>query len=69
MACGPFQRYAKWLEGRTNMFVPDKNAAEPPDSEPSSSPAIAPLAPASAAAARVEKIHRGAPGLRSRWTD
>ena len=28
-----FQRYTKWLEGRTNFFVPGKSA-EPPDSEP-----------------------------------
>ena len=28
-----FQRYAKWLESRTNFFIPGQNA-EPPDSEP-----------------------------------
>jgi twitching motility protein PilT len=28
-----FQRYAKWLETRTNLFIPGQNA-EPPDSEP-----------------------------------
>ena len=28
-----FQRYAKWLENRTNFFIPGRDA-EPPDSEP-----------------------------------
>ena len=31
-----FQRYAKWLETRTNFFVPGQDA-EPPDSEPAES--------------------------------
>ena len=31
-----FQRYAKWLETRTNFFIPGQNA-EPPDSEPAES--------------------------------
>ena len=31
-----FQRYAKWLETRTNLFIPGQNA-EPPDSEPAES--------------------------------
>ncbi len=35
-----FQRYAKWLDGRTNLFIPGQNA-EPPDSEASNSPAMA----------------------------
>jgi twitching motility protein PilT len=38
-----FQRYAKWLEGRTNLVVPNSKA-EPPDSEPFDPPPIAPLA-------------------------
>ncbi|HLX96607.1 MAG TPA: PilT/PilU family type 4a pilus ATPase [Verrucomicrobiae bacterium] len=38
-----FQRYAKWLETRTNFFIPGQNA-EPPDSEPTESlPAAATL--------------------------
>jgi twitching motility protein PilT len=49
-----FQRYAKWLEGRTNLFISGQNA-EPPDSEPASSPAMAPLTPVSAAAPRTGK--------------
>src|SRR5882757_10146367 len=49
-----FQRYAKWLDGRTNLFVPGQNA-EPPDSEPSSSPTIAPLTAIPAAPPRVGK--------------
>jgi twitching motility protein PilT len=31
-----FQRYAKWLETRTNFFIPGQNA-EPPDTEPAES--------------------------------
>jgi len=49
-----FQRYAKWLDGRTNLLVPGQNA-EPPDSEPSNSPAIAPLTAMPAALPRVGK--------------
>jgi twitching motility protein PilT len=38
-----FQRYAKWLETRTNFFIPGQNT-EPPDSEPAESfPVAAPL--------------------------
>jgi twitching motility protein PilT len=44
-----FQRYTKWLEGRTNFFVPGKSA-EPPDSEPDDdSPARTALPPLLAA--------------------
>jgi len=39
-----FQRYNKWLDGRTNFFVPGQNA-EPPDSEPGESAPAAPLPP------------------------
>ena len=28
-----FQRYAKWLDSRTNWFIPGQNP-EPPDTEP-----------------------------------
>jgi hypothetical protein len=49
-----FQRYAKWLESRTSLFIPGQNA-EPPDSEPSNSPALLPLTPASVAAQRIGK--------------
>ena len=38
-----FPRYAKWLEGRSNLLKPDQ-IPEPPDSEPASMPAISPLA-------------------------
>jgi twitching motility protein PilT len=49
-----FQRYAKWLDSRTNFFVPGKSA-EPPDSEPDDdSPGKAALPPL-AVAAKVEK--------------
>jgi twitching motility protein PilT len=44
-----FQRYAKWLEGRPNLFVPGQNA-EPPDTEPSNSPTAMPMAPLPVAA-------------------
>jgi len=37
-----FQRYAKWLEGRSNFFVPGQSA-EPPDNEPDETDAAAPL--------------------------
>ena len=48
-----FQRYAKWLEGRSNFFVPGQSA-EPPDSEPAETTPGAPLPPI-AAAPRMEK--------------
>jgi len=39
-----FQRYAKWLEGRSNLFVPGQSA-EPPDSEPAETASAPPLPP------------------------
>jgi twitching motility protein PilT len=39
-----FQRYAKWLESRTNFFIPGRSA-EPPDSEPAEAVPAAPLTP------------------------
>jgi twitching motility protein PilT len=39
-----FQRYVKWLEGRSNFFVPGQSA-EPPDSEPVEAAPGAPLPP------------------------
>ncbi len=39
-----FQRYAKWLEGRSNFFVPGQSA-EPPDSEPAEAVPAAQLPP------------------------
>jgi hypothetical protein len=53
-----FQRYAKWLDGRTNLFVPGQST-EPPDSEPSNPPAIAPLASTPPALPRVGKKSAG----------
>ncbi len=51
-----FQRYAKWLETRTNFFVPGRDA-EPPDSEPAETPlADAPLPPMSAAPKTEKKM-------------
>lgn len=55
-----FQRYAKWLEGRTNFFVPAQNA-EPPDNEPADD-APASLPPL-AAAPRFEKKPKAAPAV------
>jgi twitching motility protein PilT len=51
-----FQRYAKWLESRTNLFIPSQNT-EPPESEPTGSPpiSISPMAPLPAAAPRIGK--------------
>jgi twitching motility protein PilT len=48
-----FQRYAKWLETRSNFFIPGQGV-EPPDSEPSESLPAAAL-PAMAIAPKVEK--------------
>jgi len=48
-----FQRYNKWLDGRTNFFVPGQSA-EPPDSEPTEAAPAAPLPPI-ASAAKTEK--------------
>ena len=43
-----FQRYTKWLEGRSNFFVPGQSA-EPPDSEPAEADPATPLPPVAAA--------------------
>ncbi|MEJ0089690.1 MAG: PilT/PilU family type 4a pilus ATPase [Limisphaerales bacterium] len=37
-----FPRYAKWLEGRTNLFVPSQNT-EPPESEPTNPSPLSPM--------------------------
>jgi twitching motility protein PilT len=52
-----FQRYAKWLETRTNFFIPDRNA-EPPDSESAETALMAPPLPAAGAAPRPEKKNK-----------
>ena len=52
-----FQRYAKWLEGRTNFFIPDRNA-EPPDSEPTETGFVAAPLPPVGTAPRTEKKGR-----------
>jgi twitching motility protein PilT len=49
-----FQRYAKWLDGRNNFFVPGQNA-EPPDSEPADDATVGTLTPPLIAAAKMEK--------------
>ena len=54
-----FQRYAKWLEGRSNFFVPGQSA-EPPDSESAEAVPGAPLPPI-AAAPKMEKKGRTPP--------
>ncbi len=51
-----FQRYAKWLDGRSNFFVPGQSA-EPPDSEPAEADPAAPLPPI-ATAPKMEKKGR-----------
>ena len=48
-----FQRYVKWLEGRSNFFVPGQSA-EPPDSEPAEAVPAAPL-PTVATALKMER--------------
>ncbi len=49
-----FQRYAKWLDGRSNFFVPGQNV-EPPDSEPSDDAAVGTATPPLITAAKMEK--------------
>ncbi len=49
-----FQRYAKWLETRTNFFIPSQNA-EPPDSEPTETGFVAASLPAIGMMPRAEK--------------
>ena len=49
-----FQRYAKWLDSRTNFFVPGQNA-ESPDSEPADDVPASTALPPLAAAPRMEK--------------
>ena len=55
-----FQRYAKWLEGRTNLVVPNSKA-EPPDSESFDPPPIPPLIAPSAASSGSVKASAGLP--------
>jgi twitching motility protein PilT len=38
-----FQRYARWLEGRSNFYIPSQNAESPDDKLPEDLPAAAPL--------------------------
>jgi len=61
-----FARYARWLETRTNFYIPGRDA-EPPDSEPAETdPAMAPL-PAAGVAVRAEKkgkVSSAGPGRR-----
>ena len=62
-----FQRYCKWLETRTNLFVPGQGSAEPPDSEPAEATFVAAPLPSAVAAPRTEKksrISTPAPGAR-----
>ncbi|MGO8838766.1 MAG: type IV pilus twitching motility protein PilT [Limisphaerales bacterium] len=49
-----YQRYTKWLETRTNFFIPGRDA-EPPDSEPAETPSAAAPLPPMATAPKTEK--------------
>jgi twitching motility protein PilT len=49
-----FQRYAKWLETRTNLSIPDAKT-EPPESEPSEPSSLSPLAFSPAASPSIGK--------------
>jgi twitching motility protein PilT len=49
-----FQRYAKWLDSRTNFFVPGQNA-ESPDNEPADEIPAATTLPPMAAAPKAER--------------
>ena len=62
-----FQRYCKWLETRTNLFVPGQGSSEPPDSEPAEAALAAAPLPSAPAAPRTEKkgrITAPAPGAK-----
>ena len=50
-----FQRYMKWLETRTNWFIPGQSS-EPPDSEPAEGTMVAPLPPVAATHKAEKKI-------------
>jgi twitching motility protein PilT len=50
-----FQRYMKWLETRSNWFIPGQSS-EPPDSEPAEGTMIAPLPPVAATHKADKKI-------------
>jgi twitching motility protein PilT len=52
-----FQRYCKWLETRTNLFVPGQDS-EPPDSEPDEATFVAAPLPSAVAAPKTEKKSR-----------
>jgi twitching motility protein PilT len=52
-----FQRYCKWLETRTNLFVPGQGS-EPPDSEPAEATFVAAPLPSAGAAPKTEKKSR-----------
>ena len=56
-----FQRYGKWLETRTNLFVPGQGSAEPPDSEPAEAAFVAAPLPSVGAALKTEKKSRISP--------
>jgi hypothetical protein len=49
-----FLRYAKWLDSRTNFFVPGQSA-EPPDSEPSDDSAATKAVPPLLATPKAER--------------
>jgi twitching motility protein PilT len=55
-----FQRYAKWLEGRGNFFIPGQSA-EPPDSEPAEAIPAALLPPVSATSKAEKKTKAALP--------
>jgi twitching motility protein PilT len=54
-----FQRYAKWLDGRNNFFIPGQSA-EPPDSEPDEAPPASSL-PLISAVAGSDRKHKTTP--------
>jgi twitching motility protein PilT len=57
-----FQRYARWLDGRTNFFIPSKNAESPEDKVADEIPSPTPLPPVlSARAAQTHRTERHLP--------
>src|ERR1039458_4491937 len=55
-----FQRYSKWLETRTHLFVPGQGS-EPPDSEPAETGFVAAPLPPAGAAPKMERKSRISP--------
>jgi twitching motility protein PilT len=56
-----FQRYARWLDGRTNFHIPAQNAESPEDKMPDDLPATASLPPMPSRPAAAPRTERSLP--------